>query len=154
MKRTGALTKSLAIGGTVLVWVPVIAPFVLTRWAEFGTGHFNFDWLIPAELFPAVLTGGLLLLAAALFARRRRRMVGWGLGLAFTLLVASQLIAEATGLASGATAPTGVPWALVVSGLVGYVVAVAGTGVAGALLVKDLFAADKPDGAGEPDEAR
>ncbi len=49
MKRTGALTRSLAIAGTVLVSIPIIAPllFSIIRFAQ--SGRFMLDWLMPAE---------------------------------------------------------------------------------------------------------
>ncbi len=37
---------------------------------------FRFDYLMPAELFPATLVGGGLLIWAALRAHSRRRLIG------------------------------------------------------------------------------
>ncbi|NTW28827.1 MAG: hypothetical protein HGA39_05620 [Coriobacteriia bacterium] len=140
MKRTDVFTKMLALAGMVVVWMPILSPFVFTRWGALGTEHFHFDWLMPAELFPAALLGGVILLWAAVRAHSRRALVGWGLGLAVGLLVAGMVLAQVTGLASGDTEPTGLAWALVVASLVLYSAAVVEMGVAGVMLVRDLFA--------------
>jgi hypothetical protein len=97
------------------------------------------DYLMPAEPFPAFIVGGGLRLWAAYRARSRKRLIAWAVGVAVGSLFLSQLLAVVTGLASGATQPTGWPWGLVVAGLAVYVGAVIATGVGGVLLVRDLF---------------
>ena len=155
MKRTGAFTKSLAIVGTVLVWIPLVAPLVFTRWAALGTSHFNFDWLMPAELLPAAVVGGALLAWAAMRARSRRALVAWGLAIVVVSLAGSQVIAVVTGLASGAVEPTGLPVMLVMGMLAIYAAAVAELGVSGILLIRDTFARAEvaPPETGAPPEA-
>ncbi len=139
MEKKGVLTKILAIAGTVLVWFPILAPVLLSA-AVIITEHiFRFDYLMPAELFPAALTGGGLLIWAALRARSRWRLIGWGLGIAAGLLVGSQELAVVTGLASGETEPAGWWWALVLASLVVYSLALIVIGVGGVLLLRDLF---------------
>jgi hypothetical protein len=103
------------------------------------------DYLMPAELFPAFIVGGGLLIWAACRARSRKRPIAWGVGVAVGSLFLSQLLAVVTGLASGATQPTGWAWALVAAGIAVYVGAVIATGVGGVLLVRDLFT-HKPGG--------
>jgi len=139
MKRNGALIKTLAIAGTVLVWIPVLAPLVLTRWAMIGQEGFGFDWLIPAELSPVVAVGAGLLLVAALLSHARRGLVGWGIGISLGMIVAGSVLAEVTGLASGRTEPTGLPWMLVIAAIAGYVAGIVVLGVAGILMLRDLF---------------
>ncbi|MCX5971526.1 MAG: hypothetical protein NTV14_08525 [Coprothermobacterota bacterium] len=76
-------------------------------------GHtLRLDYLMPAELFPAALVGGGLFILAALRARSRRVLIAW-VGVAVVFLVGSQVLAVATGLASGQTEPTGWLWTLV-----------------------------------------
>jgi peptidoglycan/LPS O-acetylase OafA/YrhL len=139
MEKKSVLTKILAIAGTVLVWFPILAPILLSV-AVIITEHiFRFDYLMPAELFPAALAGGVLLLWAALRARSHRRLIGWGLGIAVGLLVFGQVLAVVTGLASGETDPAGWWWALVLSAIIVYSLALVVTGVGGVLLLRDLF---------------
>ena len=139
MQKQDVLSKTLASVGTVLVWIPLLAPalFAVIKWIQGGI--FLFDFLMPAELFPAVLLGGLLLLWAALRTRWHRRLIGWSLGLAACLLIGSQGLAVATGLASGATEPVGWPWVLVIATLMGFLLAVMALAVGGVLLMRELF---------------
>jgi hypothetical protein len=145
MANKGAVTKILAVAGTVLVWLPIAAPLLLSL-AFFGqTGMFRVDWLMPAELFPLALAGGLLLLWAAWRARSQRRLIGGGLGIAVVLLFGGQALAVVTGLASGATGPESGWLAVVFATLAVYTGAVVAMGVGGGLLVRHLF---RPTGGG------
>ena len=110
MKKTGLLTKVLAIVGAVLVWFPIVATVVTAAAGSIRSRTLRFDYLMPAELFPVVLAGAGLLLWAALRARSRRELIGWGLAMMLALLVGGQVVASATGLASGETEPAGWPW--------------------------------------------
>ncbi|MFN8497224.1 MAG: hypothetical protein U0641_05150 [Anaerolineae bacterium] len=139
MKRRDSLTKILAVAGTVLMWLPFLAPVLLAIGVTMTRGRFLFDYLMPAELFPAVLGGGALLLAAAVRMRSRRALIGGALGIAVGALAAGQALAVVTGLASGETGPSGWPWALVLGSLAAYSLAVAAMGIGGLLLLRDLF---------------
>ena len=139
MDNRNLLTKLLAGVGTLLVWFPVLAPLVLAVAALLTRGRFLLDYLMPAELFPSFLVGGGLLLWTAWRARRYRRLIGWSFGLALALLGATVGLAEVTGLASGATEPTGWPWLLVLASLAGYAVMIVVVGVGGVLVLRDLF---------------
>lgn len=139
MERRNLLTKSLAMAGTALVWLPILAPCFFALIVYVRARMFRFDYLMPAELFPVALVGGGLLLWAALRARSRRGLIGGSLAGAVILLVGSQALAVVTGLASGQTAPTGWQWALVVALLALYVLALVAMGVGGVLLLRDLF---------------
>jgi len=139
MEKKDVFTKALAIAGTVLVWIPVLAPVLFALASRIQAGMFRLDYLMPAELFPLALAGGCALLWAALRARSRRRLMGVSLGSAVVLLFGSQAIAVATGLASGRIEPTGWQWALVLTMLALYALALVVMGVGGALLSHDLF---------------
>jgi hypothetical protein len=139
MSNTGWLSKTLAIVGTFLAWLPVIALVIITGAMLMRSGEFHFDYLIPAELFPVFLAGGLLLLWAAIRAKRYRIWIGAGLGTAVFLLVGGQGFAVATGLATGVTEPVGWQWALVLGAIILYDLAVIAVGVGGILLIKNLF---------------
>jgi hypothetical protein len=141
MGKKDNLTKTLAIVGTALVWIPVLAPVLFAVASFIQARMFRFDYLMPAELFPAVLVGGGFLLWAALRARARRGLIGGSLAGALILPVAGQALASVTGLASGRTEPTGWPWALVLASLALYVLALVVMGVGGVLLLRDLYKA-------------
>ena len=142
MGKKGVLTKILAVIGTVLAWFPILATVVISVVVTISSGMFRFDYLIPAELSLVAIAGGGLLLWAALRARSRRGLIGWVLGAAVGLLVGGQALAEVTGLASGDIEPAGWPFVLVMASLVGYTLALIVLGVAGILLVRDLFQRD------------
>jgi len=145
MNNRGGLTKGLAVAGTILVFLPLLAPlfFGIMRFAQ--AGNFLVDYLMPAELFPLVLIGGGLLIWAAVRARLRLKWLIWSLAAAVGLLVLSQVAAVLTGLASGRTEPEGLPWILLIGMLVGYVVAVGFLCAGGSLLLHDLFSpANRP----------
>jgi hypothetical protein len=114
MRRTGALTKVLAILGTTLVWLPLLAPIFFSVLFFIRARLLRFDYLMPAELFPVALLGGALLLWAA-------------------------VRAEVTGLASGATEPVGWWPALVLASVAAYSLALVGAGVGGIGLLRDLL---------------
>jgi hypothetical protein len=139
MGKRDVLTKCLAVAGTWLVWFPVLAPILFAVASLSKDGRFRFDYLMPAELFLAVLTGSCLLLWAALRARSRRGFIGWSFGVAAVLLLSSMALAEVTGLASGETETGGWQWVLVLATLIGYDLAVVVIGVGGLLLLRDLF---------------
>jgi hypothetical protein len=143
MKNKGVFTKTLAIAGTALVWFPILAPILLSAVHFIQAREFRIDYLMPAELFPIALAGGLLLLWAAIRTRYQRGLIGWGLGISVGMLVGGQALAVATGLASGATEPTGWPWALVICSLIGFILALVTVGVGGILLLRDLYTSKK-----------
>jgi len=99
---------------------------------------FRFDYLMPAELFPIAFVGALLLLWAARRARSHQKLIGWGFGSAIAFLGGGQLYAVVSGLASGATEPTGWVWALVMSLIALYSLALIEIGIAGILLVRKV----------------
>jgi len=139
MEKKGKFTKILAIAGTILVWLPMLAPAVFAVIRLIQARRFLFDFLMPAELFPVTLAGGLLLLWAALRARSRRGLIGWGLVAAVGLLIASMAVAAVTGLDSGETEEGGWQWALVLILFAGFWLGLLGVGVGGVLLVRSLY---------------
>lgn len=139
MEKRIILTKVLAVIGTVLVWFPIVATVVLSIVGSIRSHIFRFDYLMPLERFPVTLVGGGLLLCAALLARSRRGLIAWGLGIAAAMLIGGQVLAETSGLASGQTEPTGWAWALVLVSIGIYWLALVELGIAGVLLIRDLF---------------
>ncbi len=139
MGSKSAFIKVLAITGTILVWFPILAMILFTAVRFIQVQHLLMDYLIPVEIFPVVLVGGLLLLWAAIRARARLKLVIWGLVAALVLLVGSQVAAVLTGLASGETEAVGWRWTLTLAGIVGYELCEVLLGVEGILLIRDLF---------------
>lgn len=139
MEKKGVFTKILAIMGTILVWFPILAPVLFSIFRIIRSRMFRFDYLMPAELFPAALVGGGLLIWAALRARSHWRLIGWGLGIAVGMLLGGQGLAVATGLASGEIEPAGWWWALVLASIIVFSLALVVVGLGGVLLLRDLF---------------
>jgi hypothetical protein len=139
MEKKDILTKTLAIFGTVLVLLPVLAPFILGFASLARDGKYHLDYLMPAELFLSALVGGPLLIWASMRAHSHRRLIGWGLLAAVLLLAGAQALATITGLASGETEPTNALIALVLTPILIYALMLAVVGVGGALLTRDLY---------------
>src|SRR5512140_940520 len=144
MKNKASLTKILAIPGTIFTWLPILAPIFFSLIRFFQSGRVRLDYLMPAELFPVALIGGGLLIWAAFRAHRRRGLMYWSVIAQVLLLVGSQALAVVTGLASGATEPVGIAWALVVTLLALFILAILVTAIGGILLIRDLFAPGRP----------
>jgi peptidoglycan/LPS O-acetylase OafA/YrhL len=139
MEKKSALTKFLAIAGTVLVWFPLLAPILLSVILFLQEQIWRIDYLMPAELFFSFLLGSGLLLWTSFRSQSRLRLVAWGLGLAVFMLFAGQAIAVATGLASGEAEPAGWRLGIVIASLVVYIGGMILVGLGGIFLVRDLF---------------
>lgn len=139
MKNRNGFTIGLAAAGTILAFIPLLAPTVFSVMRYAQARMFIFDYLMPAELFPASLVGAGLLIWAATRAKRSRKWIVWSLIVAILLLVGSQTVAVVTGLANGEIEATGWPWMLVIGMLIGYILAVASICVGAVLLLRDLF---------------
>jgi hypothetical protein len=140
-KRNNLWTKALAIGGTCLVWLTLLAP--LFFWLVFTIRRGlidleHFDYLLPAELFPVALVGGGLLVWAALRVRRYIKLVVGSLSLAIVALFGGQVLAVVTGLASSETEAGGWEWAVVLGSIVIYNLLLVVLGAGGARLVRGL----------------
>jgi len=144
MKKPGRAAKILAITGTFLVLFPIVTPilFPLNEFLSNGFQvfeHFNFDFLMPAELFPVAFIGAILLTISSLISRSQRALIISGFCAAIGLLVGGQIFAVVTGLASGETEPTGWIWMFVIITLVIYTLSLIVMGVGGILLTRKLF---------------
>lgn len=139
MAKKDRFTKILAVIGTLLACFPILAPFIFSLIRYSRVNQFQIDYLMPAELFPLALLGGVLLFWAAVRARSHRGLIGWGLVVAAGMLIGSQALAVVTGLASGAREAAGWPWLLVLALLALYVLALLLIDAGGILLLGDLF---------------
>ena len=139
MDQKNILTKVLAIGGTMLVWFPILAPVLLSAILFIVERRFLFDYLMPMELFVFALAGSGLLLWATLRAHSRMKFVIWGTGIAIFMFFGVQAFAVFTGMASGETEPVGWMWGIVIASLILYTLGITLVGTGGALLLRDLF---------------
>jgi len=139
MQRKDLLTRILAVSGTVLVWIPLLAPLFFSILHLIRSGQLIFDYLMPAELFIVVLMGAGLLLWASLRVHAYTRLIAWSLGIGMAFLIGSQALAVASGLASGEIEPTGAVWILVLSMIVIYTLAVAALAMVGIILLQIVF---------------
>jgi hypothetical protein len=146
MAKKDNLTKGLAISGTVLAWLPILAPIVFSGIFFLAERELRFDYLMPAELFLVGLAGSLLLLWAAFRARSHRGRIGVSLAIAIAIvaLVSSQGVAVLTGLASGTQPAVGWRWTIVVSLLAVYILALLVVAVGGLLLCRDCWRSSTP----------
>lgn len=153
MGSKNLLTKLLAVIGTILVWIPLLFMLLFAIARYFQTGQFQMDYLIPAEILPVPMVGALLLLWAALRARMRRAIIGWTLLAAVVLVVGSQVVAVVTGMASGAIEAAGWPYYLTLGGIIAYDVALVVIGIAGIVLIRDVFSPAKVSSIPPPPES-
>ena len=58
MEKKDPLSKILAIVGTVLVWIPILAPVVFGFVSLGMDGIYRIDYLMPAELGILAFVGG------------------------------------------------------------------------------------------------
>jgi len=131
MEKKDTLSKILAIIGTVLIWIPILAPVVFGLVSLGMDGIYRFDYLMPAELGIVVFVGGALLLWAALRAKSRRGIIAWGIGIAAGSITVLNAIGD---VESGS-----LELAIVVGLLIAYSLAIVVMGVGGVLLWMDLF---------------
>lgn len=139
MAKKDLLTKIATVVGTGLACFPVVATLLLSLIGSITGRRFLFDYLMPAELFPIALAGGLLLLWSAWRAHLRRGLVAWSLSAVILFLAGGIALADGTGLASGAVGPGGWEWTLVLGAFIVYTLALLVLDWSGILLMRDLF---------------
>lgn len=138
MEKRNVITKTMAITGTVLTALPVLAPLVFSVFALFTRRRFLFDFLMPAEWFIVVALGGALLLWAALRARLRVRWIAWSVGLVIGTLFAGMGVASLSGLSTGAIESEGIWFILALAAFILYDLGVVSLAINGVLLSRDL----------------
>ena len=139
MKGRLIVARITAVLGTVLVLLPAAFMLGTSLIGSLQRGEFLMDYLIPAELSPVILLGFLFLLAGAILGRSHIRAVSVTFGVLVLLIVGGQLLAMATGLASGETEPEGVSFALVLGSIGLFDLLTVVLGAVGILLVRKLF---------------
>ena len=131
MEKKDTLSKILAVVGTALVWLPILAPLVLGFISLGMDGIFRFDYLMPAELGILVFVGGATLIWGAIRTELRRRIIVWGFGLAAGSIAILMVL--------GDVVPGSLEWAIAIGLLVTYSLAIMIMGVGGILLWRNLF---------------
>jgi hypothetical protein len=138
-KQKSALSKIFALSGAILLWAPIAFMIVVAVVGSIAGKQFRFDYLMLAELFPIVALGLVLLILAGILSKTFVKWFAWGAGAALASLVAGQLIATASGLASGATARSGPMFAVVIASIVVYNVIIVALFVLSIELARRLF---------------
>lgn len=138
-KQKSTLAKIFAVVGTLLLIAPILFLILTSVVGSIAGKAFLFDYLMLAELFPAVALGLILLFVASLISRILPKWIGWCSAAALILLAGSMLYATASGLSSGALSMDSGAFIIVVIGIALYNLLVLGIAVLGILLVKQLF---------------
>ncbi len=120
-----------AVTGSVLLWIPIGLMIVTVLIGSISAGRLLMDYFMPAELFFLVLAGWILLVIGSVLSRRMRVPVVIIGVAACGLLIGCQLIAEFSGLSSGAIPTEGLIWYLVLGMLILYDVLVIVLGIVG-----------------------
>ena len=138
-KQKSALSKIFAISGTVLLWAPILFMFVTALVGSIISKALLVDYYTLAELYPIVALGLILLVLASLLTRTFRKWFGWGSVAALVALTSGLILANASGLASGALADSGVIFAVVIAAIVVFNLVVVALAILGFLLIRRLF---------------
>lgn len=139
MKNKILISKILAITGTILVWIPIIAPVLLTIIFLITEGRLAFDFLMPMELFFLVIIGALLLIISSIIMKFKWKIIGISLGTTITVFILVQFIAEITGIASGETEMTTLLYFIMITFVIIYIISLIILGISGISLVKKLL---------------
>jgi hypothetical protein len=140
MGKHDTFAKILAITGTVLVALPLVAPLAFSLRFIGRPGGYHLDYLMPFEIYPITLVGMALLLWAAFRAHARREAVGIAIGGMLGGLVLGSIAAQVTGIAQSVERLE--TWKYILTGgLFGVsLLAQIALLVVGCLLVRDLYA--------------
>ncbi len=139
MENKNRLAKGLAIVGTVLLWLMVLVPLLFGLVSLSRSGIFRLDFLLPAELFPVFVIAIFVLLWGQARARIRMLWIWWSAAAGAVVFILVNVLAVATGLASGKTAAQGWPLYLVTACLALYILSIISAGIGGIMLIKRLF---------------
>lgn len=140
MGKHDAFTKTLAIVGTTLVALPLVAPLLLGLGSIGSPRGFGIDYLMPFEAYPVTIIGIVLVLGAAFRARDRRGPAGICIAIMLGGILLGGAAAKLTGIAD--SVETLETWRYVVTAAFGVLslLGQAGLVVIGSMIVRDLFA--------------
>jgi len=144
MDKKDRLSLWIAVFGTFFLLAPIVLVVAFSVIHLIQTGRFNIDFLLPAELFPLVLVGSALLIWGAIRARSRRGLIIVSFAIGIILLIGGQVAAIASGLASGATEPSGFWFGVVFGAIIVFDLSIVVTIIGGILLSLELFKRTMP----------
>jgi len=146
MKEKTVYSKVLALGGTILVWLPILFMLFTGLVGSIQSKRLLCDYMLPAELFPVVLAGAGGFVWAALRERVFIKPTAWTTGSALFLLFGCQGLAVIGGLANGRVQVEDAPGltAIVTAMLIGYDLCVILLGYWGIRLCKRVFIRSYP----------
>lgn len=130
--------RVMTVAGVMIVWSPLVLMLLTGIPRLFRSGMLQFDYLLPAELFPLLLIGGLLLLAVSLSQKLERRLVGLGMLIPVASLLLLILFANVSGMDKSPTSPTGFQMAMIAFFMIAYTAGVGLLGVGGLRLHKQI----------------
>lgn len=133
------LAKIFSIAGAVLLWAPILFMLLTATVGSIIRGMFLFDYLMLAELFFIVLPGMVLLILAGILSATLVKWLCWGSGAALAAFAGGQILAVASGLASGMMAPGGLVFAVVIASIVIYNLTIVLLAVLGIVLIRRVF---------------
>ena len=139
MKNKSLISKIIAITGTILVWIPIIAPVLLTIIFLIIKGRFAFDFLMPMELIFLVIIGAILLIISSIIMKFKWKIIGISLGTIISIFILGQFIAEITGIASGETEMTSTLYFIMITFVIIYIISLIILGISGITLVKKFL---------------
>ncbi|MBU4556879.1 MAG: hypothetical protein KJ747_08420 [Actinobacteria bacterium] len=141
MKKRRERTRILALIGTVLVALPLLAPFVFGLLRVGSPRGFVLDYLMPFEVYPVTLVGVVLLLWATIRAHVRKGAATVAVTGMIGGLVLGSVAAEATGIAQSVERLEAWKYALTGAMFAVSVLAQIALVAVGALLSRDLVEA-------------
>ncbi len=138
-KQKNALIKIFAISGTVMLWAPILFMFITAISGSIARKTLLFDYLMLAEMFPIVALGLVLLIFTTLLTRTFRKWFGWGSVAALVALVVGNMIAVASGLASGTASESGGYFMIVIVSIVVFNILVVALAILAIMLLRRIF---------------
>lgn len=137
--KSNLLTKSLVILGVILTWFPILATLVIAVLGSISEQTFRFDFMLPAELGLFAILGSAFLLWAAIRLKSMIKPIAWSLALMIILLLGSQGLAVASGLASGELSSSDAMFYIVTSMLMLYSLILVIPAILGTRLLGKVF---------------
>lgn len=139
MRNKILISKIISIIGTILIWIPIIAPIFFTLILLFIRKIFAFDFLMPMELLFLVIIGAIFLIATSIIMKYNWKTIGISFCIIISMFIIIQLIANLIGIVSGRTEITTIMYVIMITFVVIYIISLIILGISSILLVKKLF---------------